>query len=191
MIKNKNILITGTSKGIGNYLAKKFLKTGNKVWGCSRNISKIKHKNYVHKKIDLQNEKKILDWIKDIYNKKKFDVDILINNAAIYEKNLNFFYNIKNINSSYKINIIAPIIITNLVSKQMIKKRQGLIIFMSSAASVLQEPGTSLYASSKAALETYAKVIKKEFLNFNIDVSVLRIQYIKTSLSQRVSKKKN
>ena len=34
--KNKNILITGTSKGIGNFLAKKFLKTGNNVWGCSR-----------------------------------------------------------------------------------------------------------------------------------------------------------
>ena len=66
LIKNKNILITGTSKGIGNFLAKKFLKTGNNVWGCSRKKNNIKHKNYFHKKLDLSDEKKIIKWVKEI-----------------------------------------------------------------------------------------------------------------------------
>ena len=86
LIKNKNILITGTSKGIGNFLAKKFLKTGNKVWGCSRKKNNINHKNYFHKKLDLNNEKKIIKWVKEIYKNNNFKIDILINNAAIYEK---------------------------------------------------------------------------------------------------------
>ena len=72
----------------------------------------------------------------------------------------------------------------------MLKKREGLIIFFSSVASVLQEPGTSLYASSKSALESYAKIIRQELLKFNVKVSVFRIQYIKTSLSGIVDKKK-
>jgi len=190
LIKDKNILITGTSRGIGNYLAKRFLNTGNKVWGCSRKKNNIKHKNYFHKKLDLNNEKKIIKWIKELSRKKNFRIDILINNAAIYEKNLNFFHGYKSINSTYKVNCIAPALLTNLISKFMLKKREGLIIFISSVASVLQEPGTSLYASSKSALESYAKIIRQELLKFNVKVSIFRIQYIKTSLSQIVNKKK-
>ena len=190
LIKNKNILITGTSKGIGNFLAKKFLKTGNKVWGCSRKKNNIKHKNYFHKKLDLNNEKKIIKWVKEIYKNNNFKIDILINNAAIYEKNLNFFNNFKNIISTYKINLIAPTLLTNVISKQMLKNRNGLIIFISSVASILQEPGTSLYASSKSALESYAKIIKRELLKFNVKVCVFRIQYIKTTLSKIINQKK-
>ena len=171
-------------------MAKRFLKSGNKVWGCSRKKDNIKHKNYIHKRIDLSSEKKIIKWIKQISKKKDFEIDILINNAAVYEKNLNFFHKPKNINSTYKINCIASILITNLISKLMLKKKEGLIIFFSSVAAVLHEPGTSLYASSKSALESYAKIIRQELIKFNIKICIFRIQYIKTSLSQIVNKKK-
>ena len=69
MIKNKNIIITGTSKGIGYFLTKQFLKTGNTVWGCSRSNKNIKHKNYIHTKFDLNDEKKIVNWVKNISKK--------------------------------------------------------------------------------------------------------------------------
>ena len=72
----------------------------------------------------------------------------------------------------------------------MLTKREGSIIFISSVASILQEPGTSLYASSKSALEKFAKILRQELVKFNVKVSILRVQYIKTSLSTKVSKSK-
>jgi len=188
LIKNKNILITGTSGGIGNYLAKNFLKNGNKVWGCSRKKNNIKHKNFFHKRFDLSDPKKLIYWTNRISKNKNFKIDILINNAAVYEKNLSFFHSKKNITDSYKINCISPIILTNIISKMMLKNKKGLIIFISSVAAILDEPGTSLYASSKAALESYARIIREEISKFNVKVSIIRIQYIKTSLSKTVNK---
>tara|TARA_B100000963_G_C22538068_1_gene630827 strand:+ start:203 stop:898 length:696 start_codon:yes stop_codon:yes gene_type:complete len=190
LIKDKTIIITGTSKGIGYFLAKQFLKTGNTVWGCSRSKNSIKHKKYIHTKLDLNNEKQIINWVKNISKKTNLKIDLLINNAATYEKNLNFFNNESNINSTFKVNLIAPVLLTNLISKIMLKKGEGSIFFISSAASILQEPGTSLYASSKSALEKFAKILRQELVKFNVKVSVLRIQYIKTSLSKKVGKSK-
>ena len=190
LIKNKNIIITGTSKGIGYYLTKKFLKTGNSVWGCSRSKNNIKHKKYIHTKLDLNNEKQIINWVKNISKKSNLKIDLLINNAATYENKLNFFNNYRNINSTFKVNLIAPVLLTNLISKLMLTKREGSIIFISSVASILQEPGTSLYASSKSALERFAKILRQELVKFNVKVAILRVQYIKTSLSTKVSKSK-
>ena len=59
MIKNLNIVITGTSQGIGYELTKKFLNQNNFVWGCSRKKSNIKNANYFHTQIDLTNKKQI------------------------------------------------------------------------------------------------------------------------------------
>ena len=70
----------------------------------------------------------------------------------------------------------------------MLKNKKGLIIFISSVAAILDEPGTSLYASSKAALESYARIIREEISKFNVKVSIIRVQYIKTSLSKTVNK---
>ena len=57
MIKNLNIVITGTSRGVGLELTKKLLIYGNNVWGCSRNKSNISNKKYFHTRLDLCKEK--------------------------------------------------------------------------------------------------------------------------------------
>ena len=70
LIRNSNIVITGTSRGVGHELAKKFLSNGNKVWGCSRRKSNIHKKNYFHTKINLCNETKIQNGLKKLKNKQ-------------------------------------------------------------------------------------------------------------------------
>ena len=71
LFEYKNILITGTSRGIGKDLAKIYLKKGHIVFGCSRKNSNLKHKNYNHKKLNLNNEKNLESWLKNL-KKKKF-----------------------------------------------------------------------------------------------------------------------
>ena len=186
MIKNHNIVITGTSRGIGNKLTKKFLKNGNYVWGCSRNDTKINNKKYFHSKLDLTKEKQVKKWIEKIEKKTQKKIDIFISNAAIYESSLNILDNDKSIYKTIKTNLIAPMLITSLVSRIMSKRKNGTIIFLSSAASILNDIGTSAYASSKSGLETFSAILNKELKIFNIKVFTLRILYIKTKLSMKL-----
>ena len=189
MVKNLNIVITGTSKGLGYDLAKKFLINNNFVWGCSREKSKIKNVNYFHSRIDLTNEKQIKKWVIKIEKETKKKVDIFISNAAVYKRSLNALDNSSSISKTIETNLISPILLTNFLSKNMIQNKSGMIILFSSAASILHDTGTSAYASSKSGLETFGKILKKELAIFNIKVFIFRLIYLKTGLSKKLSSK--
>ena len=83
MIKNSNIVITGTSSGIGKELTLKFLENGNKVWGCSRKKDTIAIKNYFHYKVDLSDPSKIEEWVYKVSEDTDGKIDIFVNNAGI------------------------------------------------------------------------------------------------------------
>ena len=187
MIKNSNIIITGTSSGIGKKLTIKFLKNGNKVWGCSRKEDSIKIKNYFHCKLDLSNSSNINKWIHQVSKDTDGKVDIFISNAAAFERKLNSLDSFKSITKTINVNLIAPIIITNMLSKFMIQNKKGLIIYFSSVATVTNEIGTSIYSSSKSGLEKFSQIIKKELEKFKIKVATLRILYVPTKLSKKLN----
>ena len=69
LIRNSNIVITGTSRGVGYELTKKFLSNGNKVWGCSRSKSNIHKKNYFHTKIYVK-KLQLRNGLKKLKNKR-------------------------------------------------------------------------------------------------------------------------
>ena len=190
MIRNSNIVITGTSRGVGYELAKKFLSNGNKVWGCSRSKSSIHKKNYFHTKMNLCNENKIKKWVKKIEKQTNKKIDILISSSSIFNRSLNSLEADLSITETVKTNLLAPMIITKHISRSMIQNKKGTIIFFSSIASILEEIGSSSYASSKSALESFSKIIKNELKNFKINVSVFRILYVSTELSNKLDKKK-
>ena len=190
LIKNSNIVITGTSRGVGYELAKKFLSNNNKVWGCSRGKSNISNKNYFHSKIDLSKESKIKIWVKKIEKQTSKKIDIFISNSSIFNRNLNSLDSDNSINYTIKINLIAPMLITKYFSRSMIQNKSGTLIFLSSVATILEEIGSSSYSSSKSGLETFSKIIKKELNLFNIKVCVFRILYVSTKLSNKLHKNK-
>ena len=189
MIKNSNIIITGTSSGIGRGLAIKFLKNGNKVWGCSRKEDSIKIKNYFHFKLDLSDSSKINAWIYKVSKDTGGKIDIFISNAAIFKRRLSLLDSFDNVTETVKVNLIASMLITKMLSKFMIQNKKGLIIFFSSAATIINEVGTSSYASSKSGLETFSQIIKNELNEFNIKVITLRILYVPTKMSSELNNK--
>lgn len=189
MIK-KRIIITGTSSGLGLEIAKKFLNTGNYVWGCSRSKSNILHKNYNHSIVDLEKITQINKWIKKIKRETMGKPDIFILNAAYYKRSLNFFENEKDIIKTISINLISPILLVKKITELMFKQNKGMIVFFSSSAVVVKDIGTSSYSSSKAGLEIFAKILNKELKKFNIRIFILRINYIKTKLSKALDKQK-
>jgi short-subunit dehydrogenase len=190
LIKNSNIVITGTSHGIGRELTIKLLKSDNKVWGCSRKDDLIKMKNYFHCKVNLSDLNQIKKWINKVSKESSGKIDIFISNAAIFKRRLNLLDSFDDVTETVKVNLIASMLITKMLSKFMIQNRKGLIIFFSSVATIINEVGTSSYASSKSGLETFSQIIKNELNKFNIKVITLRILYVPTKLSSRLNNRK-
>ena len=110
-------------------------------------------------------------------------IDLLICNAAIFNRSLNIKENSKNIYKTINTNLSSNIILSNLISKIMIKNQSGVIIFFSSVASIINQEGSATYAASKSGLETFSKVLAKELKKFNIKVHTFRIIYLPSRLS--------
>ena len=80
------IIITGTRKGIGRYLAEQYLQEGDIVYGCSRRICDIEHPNYHHTRLDVSDEAEVVSFVRSIYKNHKH-IDVLINNAGCASMN--------------------------------------------------------------------------------------------------------
>ena len=83
---NRVIIITGTRKGIGNYLAQQYLADGDIVYGCSRRNCDIEHPNYKHVRLDVSDEPSVVEFVRNVYKEQK-RIDVLINNAGMASMN--------------------------------------------------------------------------------------------------------
>ena len=115
MIKNSNIVITGSSHGIGRELTIKLLKNGNKVWGCSRKDDLIKMKNYFHCRVNLSDLNQIKEWINKVSKESSGKIDIFISNAAIFKRRLSLLDSFDNVTETVKVNLIASMLITKML----------------------------------------------------------------------------
>lgn len=187
--KNKVFLITGTSKGIGRYLAEYYLNDGNIVIGCSRSASDLEHNNYKHFAIDVSIEKDILAVFKFLRKEYK-RVDVLINNAAINPTILPAgLLPYKIIEETFKVNVYAPMIFCREAIKLMSRNKKGRIINLSSMAVKHEVAGESLYTSTKSAITAYTKVIAKEINAYAITANIVAPSAIPTDLSAKINQK--
>ncbi len=180
MEKNrKKILITGTSSGIGEFLAKKFLDETYIVIGIARKKATVKNKNYFHYVTDINNENNL----KRIFNniKKKFkNIDVVVNNAGSTTEGYKF--------SSFEINLKDNLNPTFLISKysvELMKKRGGKIINISSIAGIAALPNNPGYNSSKAAINLLTKSFALDYGKYNINVNSLALGYFPTKMTRR------
>lgn len=188
-IKNKVILITGTSKGIGKYLAEYYLNKNCIVCGCSRNKSDIKNKNYRHFQLDVADETAVSETLRQI--RKEFNrLDVLINNAGIASMNHFLLTPLKTIIDIYKTNVTGSFLFSRESVKLMKKNKTGRIINMSTVAVRLNIEGESVYASSKAALNSFTKILAKEISPYNITVNAVGLAPMKTDLIKNVPDEK-
>lgn len=186
---NKIIVITGTSKGIGEALALHYLSKNCIVIGCSRSKASINHKNYRHFSLEVNDEKAVISMIRDI--KKEFShIDILINNAAIASMNHILTTSLETISKLFNTNFLGTFLFTREVSKVMMKKKSGRIINFTTVAKPLKLEGEAIYASSKAAIESFTQTASKELSPFNITVNAIGPTPIQTDLIKAVPKEK-
>jgi 3-oxoacyl-[acyl-carrier protein] reductase len=189
LIENKKvILITGTSKGIGRYLAEYYVKRGFYVIGCSRNSIDFSNKLYKHFEIDITDEKNIIE-IFNFIRKELKRLDILINNAVINPNIISSaLLSYTDIEISYKTNVFSTMIFCREAIKIMMRKKFGRIINIGSMVTKHESLGGILYSPTKSAINSYTKVLSKEIYRAGITVNVVAPSAIKTELSDGLNK---
>ncbi len=186
---NKHILITGTSKGIGKYLAEYYVKKGNIVIGCSRGEIDFKDNNYKHFSLSINDEtsvKKMFNEIRKDYGK----IDILINNAGIASMNHSLLTSIGTVEKILNTNLVGTFLFCRESAKIMQKNNFGRIINFTTVAVPLNLEGEAIYAASKAGVVSLTKILAKEFANFGITVNGIGPTPIKTDLIKSVPDEK-
>lgn len=185
---NKVTLITGTSKGIGSYLACHYLNQGHIVVGCSRSAVQFNNKNYHHATIDITSEDEVKNLISTIKN--KFGrLDHLINNAGIRSANHLLLMNTKQAQAIFATNFFGTFLLCRESAKIMLKHRFGRIINFVSVAVPLKVKSEAVYAASKAAVNSLTQILAIELGNLGITVNAVGPALVKTDMITDIDEK--
>ena len=181
------ILITGTRKGIGRYLAEYYLDNGNIVIGLSRKSSDLHNINYQHYEADISDEKSIIQIFSEIRKKYK-KLDVLINNAGINPSiSPLLLQTLEIVKKTFDTNVYGTILMCREAVKLMMKNSYGRIINLSSMAVKHEVEGESVYTSSKASVNSFSRVIAKEIYQLGITCNVIAPSAIETDLMKAVN----
>jgi 3-oxoacyl-[acyl-carrier protein] reductase len=185
-------LITGTRKGIGEYLAKYYLSKGHIVIGCSRSTPdwcKEGYDNYCHYILDVADEAAVKKMFMDI-RKTYGHLDHLINNAGIAAMNHCALTPMQMVDNVFSTNTKGTFLFSREAYKIMKKNKYGRIINFSTVAVPLKLDGEAAYAASKAAIVTLTQIMAKEFGNDGVTVNAVGPTPVQTDLIRNVPEEK-
>ena len=183
------MLITGTRKGIGRFLAEYYIEKNYLVIGCSRDHSDLSSPDYQHFCLDVADEinvKKMFIEIRKVYG----GLDVLINNAGIASMNHSLLMPLDTVNNIMNTNVIGTFLFCRESAKIMKKNKFGRIINFSTVATPLKLEGESIYAASKAAILSLTEILGREFAEYGITVNAVGPTPVKTDLIKSVPKDK-
>jgi len=187
----KVVLVTGASGGIGSAISKVFSSEEN----YELIIAGTNKKKLINLKDKLQNDNiKILEanlsetdhFINEL-TKINLNVDILINNAGINRDSLLLRMSDDDLFQVINLNLISTIRLTKYLIRNMIKKRYGRVISISSIVGVTGNAGQSNYASSKAGIIAFSKSLAQEVASRRITVNTISPGYIKSPMTDNLN----
>ena len=182
-------LITGSSKGIGKYLAEHYVGKGHRVIGCSRQMPEWKLNNYEHFTLSVYEEddvKKVLSVVRKKYGR----LDNLINNAGIASMNHSMLTPTETVHNVLSTNLVGTFLFCREAAKIMKKNKYGRIVNFSSVAVPLKLEGESVYAASKAAIVMLTQTLAKELADFGITINAIGPTPVKTDLIRSIPQEK-
>ena len=165
--KNKNILITGASGGIGNELVKKFVSLGGNVLGTGTNTEKLdalkkKYPNIKVKKFDVIDHSRIEEFIDNVALELG-GLDILINNVGKNMDNLSLRMKDEEWKKVIDINLTSTFLLAKSAIKKMLKNKFGRIINITSIVGHTGKLGQANYSASKSGIVGMSKSLAIEY----------------------------
>jgi len=193
----KKILITGCGSGLGREAAIALASRGHYVYATTHTEEQADKLNILNQKYNLPIESFKLDTLcrDDRLKVTNIRIDILVNNAAIGDSGSVAEIDINSYRNTFETNVFCPIELTQLVLKQMIPRKEGRIIFLSSLAGRSPIPFLSPYCATKFALEAIVPSLNeelKELKSVNIPVILIEPGSYATGFNQKnISKQFN
>jgi 3-oxoacyl-[acyl-carrier protein] reductase len=190
-LKDKKILITGATGGIGNSLVKKFNSLNAKILATGTNEEKLnnlkkEYPNIIIEKFKLDEHDKIEKFVDNIHEKLD-GIDILVNNAGITLDNLSIRLTEENWKKVLDINLTSSFLMCKFAIKKMLKNKFGKIINITSIVGHTGNLGQANYAASKAGIIAFSKSLAIEYAKKNINVNCVSPGFIKTDMTDKIS----
>ena len=191
--KNKKILITGASGGIGNALVKKFVTLGGNVLGTGTKAEKLdtikkQFPSIRIKKFDITEHSKIEDFLNNVVLELG-GLDILINNAGTNVDNLSLMMKDDEWKKVIDINLTSTFLLSKYSIKKMLKNKFGRIVNITSIVGHTGNAGQSNYAASKAGIIAMSKSLAIEYAKRNITVNCVSPGFIVSDMTMNIAEK--
>ena len=189
--KDKKILITGATGGIGNSLVKKFSKNGAIIIATGTNsekLDKLKEEfpKVKIKKFRLEDHSQIGSFIENCHSDLN-GLDVLINNAGITMDNISLRLTEENWKKVIDINLTSTFLMCKYAIKKMLKQKKGKIINITSIVGHTGNPGQSNYSASKAGIIGFSKSLAIEYAKKNININCVSPGFIETEMTNKIN----
>ena len=198
MLKDKNIIVTGATRGIGKEIALTLAQNGANIAINYRNyneeveelINSIKEfgVDAIAVKCDVSKSDEVDNFISEVKNHFS-SIDVLVNNAGITKDGLLLRMKDEDFNSVLDVNLKGTFNTTKSISPIMIKQKHGKIINISSVVGIVGNAGQCNYAASKAGVIGFSKSVARELASRNINVNVVAPGYIDTDMTKSLPDK--
>ena len=193
-LKDKNIIVTGASGGIGNSIVEKLYESGANILASGTKVEKLndlksKYKNIKILKFDISQIDKIEEFIENATNELGANLDCIINNAGITQDNLAIRMSLEEWKKVIDINLTSTFLLSKFSIKKMLKNKSGKIVNITSVVGHTGNLGQANYTASKAGIIAMSKSLAIEYAKKNINVNCISPGFIKTAMTDKIDEK--
>ena len=191
-LKNKNIIITGATGGIGNSIVDTLTSLNSKLIVTGTNEKKLeqlknKNANLIIIKHDISIHDELEAFVEKCNNELDGKIDVLINNAGITKDNLTIRMDKKEWDNVININLTSTFLLSKYVIKKMLKNKFGKIINITSVVGHTGNIGQANYAASKGGVSSMSKSLSLEYAKKNILINCIAPGFIETAMTEKIN----
>ena len=193
-LKNKNIIVTGASGGIGNSIVKKLYEAGANILASGTRIEKLEELKKIYNNIkilnfDIAQSDKIEGFINMATDALGGSLNCIVNNAGITQDNLAIRMSFDEWKKVIDINLTSTFLMSKFAIIKMLKNKSGKIINITSVVGHTGNVGQVNYTASKAGIIAMSKSLAIEYAKKNINVNCISPGFIKTAMTDKIDSK--
>ena len=193
-LKDKNIIVTGASGGLGKSIVKRLNEAGANILASGTRWEKLEElKNEFEKikilKFDISQSNKIEEFIENATKDLGGSLDGIVNNAGITQDNLAIRMSLEEWQKVININLTSTFLMSKFAIKKMLKNKSGKIVNITSVVGHTGNLGQANYTASKAGIVAMSKSLAIEYAKKNINVNCISPGFIKTAMTDKIDDK--
>ncbi len=193
-LKQKNIIVTGASGGIGNAIVKELYENEANILATGTKKEKLedlksKFKNIKILSFDISQHKQIDEFIDNATKELGGDLNCIVNNAGIAKDNLAIRMSFEEWKNVIDTNLTSTFLLSKAAIKKMLKNKNGKVINITSVVGHTGNLGQANYTAAKAGLVAMSKTLAIEYAKKNINVNCISPGFIKTNMTEMIDSK--